>query len=170
MSLSLREALLEYDGKSTAVLSEIAHNYSSDPSYAADLFSLFNDQSKAIADCATWLLKYDLETGKKLNPDLAAELIKAVNALSSWAACLHICQSVRFLDLSKQQAMALATWSCTLLDHQRPFVRAWSLDVLVYLSLKHSVLVNEAKLALGHADEDDAASVRARARNLRKET
>jgi len=88
--------------------------------------------------------------------------------LTDWAAVLHLCQSVQYLTVSEENALALAQWLALMLAHQRPFVRAWALDAMGRLAAQDRRFEEQFAEALGAAQQDPAASVRARARNLQQ--
>ncbi|KWV91951.1 chorismate lyase [Erythrobacter sp. YT30] len=125
------------------------------------------DAEDNISSAATWLLKSWLEKGGAITTKQTAELCAELPGVTSWQAQLHLCQSIRFLDVTKDAAAAVHRWLVPLLAHDRPFVRAWSLDALASLARQHSHLHAAFAKALEHAEQDEAASVRARARNIK---
>ena len=85
-----------------------------------------------------------------------------------WQSMLHICQSIEWIPLTHEQANRFFQWSQSLTNHSRPFLRAWSLQVLIIIGSKYDTFQEEAIRALKNAHDDKAASVRARARKLQK--
>ena len=88
---------------------------------------------------------------------LCADRSETVAAGASW-----------LLRSALQSGDALARWLEPLLRHERPFLRAWSLDALAHLAAAHPGHGAAYAAALVRALEDDAASVTARARRLAK--
>lgn len=157
----LRDALARFDGKAVSLLGEAEARFGSRPGYRDALVTLAFDRDAAVSGGATWLLKAALEQGAAVDtPRLVAGLGKE----SGWAASLHLCQSVRFLDV--EDAEPVVTWLRPLLSHKRPFLRAWALDAMVHVAKAAPDHAQEAEAALEQAGRDAAASVRARARNL----
>ena len=167
LSQFLRSMLSEYDGKATTYLGEAEAALSGEDGYLDALVSLRGEEEGHIAGGASWLLKSALEKGRALSEGQIEALAARLPEITGWAAQLHICQSVRLLTVSADSAKRLADWLAGLLNHQRPFLRAWSLDALGVLAEAHSEHGQAFNAALALAHEDEAASVRARARNLK---
>lgn len=162
----LRARLVDYDGRSTSHLTAIRSDLAQLEGYTDALIHLVRSDEGHDANAATWLLKQDLEAGGKLGQAQVQALLDAIEGLSDWAAQLHILQSLRQLDLPESRAQALADWLKPLLVHKRPFLRAWALDALAHLARQHDGYDRDFGTALEKALDDDAASVRARARKL----
>lgn len=154
------------------VLGETEANLRGNPGYRDALISMVDDKEPMVASGATWLLKSCLEKGGALSARQTAALIAALPSGEGkrWSAALHLCQCVRYLTLtdagSKAEAETLWAWLAPLLHHTRPFVRAWSLDALAHLARAHDERRADFEAALQRASDDEAASVRARARQL----
>ena len=166
MRPELFEQLLQYDRKSTDSLKQVIAAFSSNPDYPNALIEFSASEHAQVACGATWLLKAFCEAGGDLSPEQAQELISNVEHITNWDAQLHICQTVGKLTIPEEGADILYAWLEPLTDHDRPFVRAWSLDALCQLALQHRKYLQKANSALQHAADDAAASVRARVRNL----
>lgn len=168
MSSDLEILLQEYDGVSTTILSEARMACRSGESYLSDLIALCGDARPLMADGATWILKAEIEDGTVIPSDLVALLVDGLGEVGSWAACLHLCQSVEGIALTSDQAEKYRLWAMALADHDRPFLRAWALHAQVYLIVTYALADGAVVGLLGAAGEDKAASVRARARQLQK--
>ncbi|MEM9065741.1 MAG: hypothetical protein AAGB51_09665 [Planctomycetota bacterium] len=116
----------------------------------------------------SWMLKHALERGQQISTTESTLLISSLRDDWAWEAQLHICQCVRYIDTVPGVARSLASWIKKRLGHERPFVRAWALDALCALAEINPRYRRSAEQALSDAKTDSAASVRARARNLRK--
>ena len=160
----LEEALARYDGKATGVLAEIGATFGSQETFLSELVGLAAHEEAAISDGATWLIKAQLDDGARLTSSETEALLGHLDAIASWQAQLHICQSVRHLEIPGHLTNACADWLTALLVHSRPFLRAWSMDALQHLAQRDAELVPRAETALAAAEQDPAASVRARAR------
>lgn len=160
----LRDALGNFDGKAVSMLSEIRAELGGRKTFVSELVALAADGEATVSDGATWLIKNLLDDGAQLTPSQTEELIDNLDAITTWQAQLHICQSVQNLDVPAQQTGAFADWLTPLLQSERPFLRAWSMDALQNLALQNPELVRHASAALEAARQDSAASVRARAR------
>ncbi len=164
----LRAELVRFDGKAVSLLSETAARHKANKSFFNDLLTLCADKSPAVADGATWILKAHIDDGGVLTRKETARLVSAAPKTSSWPAQLHICQVIGKLELTASQAQALAKWLKPLLKHERPFLRAWSVDALCAVAVADKALKAIADRALKAAQNDSAASVRARAGNIER--
>ncbi len=163
----LRRRLADFDGKAISILGETEAEFVNTQGYLAILLELAIDAESNIASGATWLIKSALEKGAKLPARLIENLIDNLDRISAWDAQLHICQSVQYFDIAESEAENLIAWAKPLLDHDRPFLRAWSMDAHCRIGVNYPHLVSASDIVdRGLADE--AASVRARARNLRQ--
>ena len=163
---ALHARLAAYDGRTTSELTAIAEDWSDDAGYCAALITLAGSDEGHVANGATWLIKAALEGEGAFSPAEIDQLIDTLPALMDWAAQLHVAQSLRLLDLPQARGQEIAEWLTPLLTHKRPFLRAWALDGMAHLARSLEGFDAEFTAALGAALEDDAASVRARARNL----
>lgn len=148
------------------MLSELAAQHGSDASFLDHIITLANAAEDNISDGATRIIKLHIDDGGELSAQQTKALISNCIKIKSWAAQLHICQIISRLKLSSSQAAALAPWLTPLLSHQRPFLRAWALDALCAIAQTNNTFKQQALDALTAAQNDKAASVRARARNI----
>lgn len=149
------------------VLSEAQAAFACEAAYPQWLAELAGDVDWRVSSGSTWLLLDHLKQGNGLSAAPIQKLVGSLDDLSHWSAKLHVCQSIRHLHLDAVQASRFADWLETMLEHKRPFIRAWALDGMVSLGTRFDSLSGRAAAALDAADKDEAASVRARARNLR---
>ena len=163
---TLETALCRYDGKAITILGQIQAEFGADPAYLDGLLEAVRHSGPNVASGATWLLLDHVNSGGALTPDQTETLVGAFAALTDWSARLHIAQMIRHLNPPKASRRILAAELTEHLTHERPFLRAWSLDALVHLAKIDPAYTAEAQAALAAAQEDPAASVRARARNL----
>jgi hypothetical protein len=163
---TLSTLLSEYDGKATTYLGEAEAQCSQQEGYLDALIELLAMREGHVANGASWLIRSALEQELELAEGQVRALIAQLSSIEDWAAQLHICQLVRHLTIPASDAGTLAGWLSKLLEHKRPFLRAWSLDALGALATQHAEYSAIFNTALKVAHEDDAASVRARTRQL----
>lgn len=163
---TLRNELTAFDGKALTILGEIEARHNQEKGYRNALSTLASDPEPVIASGATWLIKHYLENGGSLTTYQIDQLLSSTPTMSDWMAQLHLCQSIKYLDLTKDEAVILIPWLDIMMCHQRPFLRAWALDALCYIARHHSAFLHNASVALATAKTDTAASVKARARNI----
>ena len=164
----LKKELMAYDGRAVTILSEIAARHRDEKSFLDNVVAMVDAEEENVSSGATWLIKNYLDKGGAFSGSQTAALVTRATKTRSWAAQLHLCQTLGLLAVTEAQAERLMPWLLPLLSHKRPFVRAWSLDVVYHLAERYRRFSTKAETALKSADEDPAASVRARARNLRR--
>ncbi len=165
---ALFEALCEFDGKAVSILSEAHARFGARASFLSDLVELASNQTEHVGDGATWLIKNCLENGERLAPEMTEVLFSGLSEIGTWPAQLHLCQSFAYLDIPETSAVNAADWLDGLLQHTRPFLRAWSMDAYQHLAIQHPRFDERADMALVSDERDHAASVKARARHARK--
>lgn len=166
MSETLEDHLIGVDSNAVGRLSELRSRFRDTPNFLHDVLRLCCDERSEVADSATWILKSEIDDGAKLTSDQIEMLTTRLNAITSWQAMLHVCQISGRMDVSQQQARCLVEWALPLTYHERPFLRAWSLDAVVMLATRFEENKTRADVVLKEALTDRAASVRARARKL----
>ncbi len=169
MTPKLEDYLQEFDGVAVSVVSEARAACSSMPGYFDELIRLCADPRPTISIGATWILKAECDDGNSFGPALIDRLVQRLDDISPWQAQLHICQSFEAFEISAEHAKKFSGWAASLANHSRPLLRAWSLHLRVILSIRFEEFRRTAENALLKAEDDVAASVRARARNLRKQ-
>ncbi|MEM1103872.1 MAG: hypothetical protein AAGH48_07170 [Pseudomonadota bacterium] len=160
----LKQALRAYNGKAVSILSEARVRFGEGDDVLLELAPLIASQDGYISDGATWLLKAYAEDGVAIAPNARAAILKNLGGVASWQAALHLCQTAKFLGFTPAQARAFADWAAAFIDHDRPFLRAWSIDALQHMAALSPNIAPLAEKALKQARDDKAASVRARAR------
>ncbi len=166
---SLFTALHAFDGKS---LEPLKRCLAEDGLAAEDMARLIEAcaaPSEKHRVGATWLLKAYLEQGGSLAAAQVAAFAATLAGLGHWEARLHACQLIRHLDVAAADVDAVTGFLDGEVAAQKPFLRAWACDALVHLSDRHTGLRAAAGAVLAAAEADPAASVRARARQLRTE-
>lgn len=160
----LFDDLCAYDGKSVTLLLQAEAKHGAGPTYLSELVRLAASERANVSDGATWLLKAGLEAGAALTADQTGALISNLEKVTHWPAQLHICQLLDLVTVPAAGAAPLAGWLSGLVQHRRPFLRAWSMSALQALAAQHAGHAAQAEAALQAAKADPSASVRARAR------
>ncbi|GJL95595.1 MAG: hypothetical protein DHS20C05_20000 [Hyphococcus sp.] len=166
LKAKVRDELLAFDGRAISILSQAIARHHDEPEFLDVIISLSADPEDYLADGATWIIKDHLDKGGVLTASQTNKFVSQAIKTESWAANLHVCQSVQHLSVSEKAAKELAPWLGILLEHKRPFLRAWSMDALSAIAKAHPEYEKKAKAAIKAGLEDSAASVRARAKNL----
>ncbi len=164
----LAQRLSEFDGRSITILGEIEAECSDQAGYLDAVIALVDHADANVGAGVTWLIKNALEAGEQLSEQQSRAFFGRAPTTNGWAAQLHVCQSIQFLEVPADLAPELMAWLRPLSESPRPFVRAWSVDALDRLAQQLPEFEAEARSVLEAADADPAASVRARARQIRK--
>lgn len=162
------ERVLEFDGKATASLEAACTAVGRDFNGFAQLFDLAASKDSRLQIAATWAIRKLLELGAEMTAKYCTTFIETAAQQTAWEAQLHIVQSVQFIRNESLDTQKLAAIISPWHKAKRPFLRAWTLDALCHLAQQNPSLKDSAAALLANAEEDPAASVRARARNLKK--
>lgn len=162
----LIDDLAEYDGKSVVVLEAIAKRYEDDPGAVSRAVALAASADGHTAAGATWLLRSWLRGGASIDSHDVVSLGHRLRAMTDPWARLHVCQTVGLLDIGPDVAVEFYDFLLEAASAPRPFLRAWGTDGLVRLAAAHPQYAQAAERALERAVADEAASVRARARQI----
>ena len=163
----LLQALRAFDGKAISILSEARARFGGSGDFLGELAALIGSQERSVSDGATWLIKNCAESGVVPGPPEVAAIVARLDAVTTWQAALHLCQAAEFLPFTPDQARRFAEWAAQFCEHERPFLRAWSMNALQHAARRAPDLAPLAQTALERAENDGSASVRARARKAR---
>jgi len=152
----------------TEALASFASRYGDDPAYESALIDCVDAEDEAISIASTWLIKHAADGGHRFGAEATSALCVRLDGVSAWESALHLAQSVGAFELSPEFAARLVRWLVPMIGHERPFLRAWSLDGLCKVAARHGRYRARAIEAVDDAGDDSAASVRARVRRLRR--
>lgn len=164
--MSLHLALADYDGKQVATLEEIRDSRAPTPEVLDEVIRISTAADGHVAAGATWLLRAWVEAGAVLTKSQMRALTSRLPEVNDPWARLHLCQTVRSLNVEPAHAEAFAGFLRSCRSSDRPFLRAWATDGLHALASAHPEYGAEATEAVEDALGDPAASVRARARRI----
>ncbi len=117
---------------------------------------------------ATWILKRFHDEGLSYSDLQARRLVALLLGVAAWEAKLHLLQVLPALAVAREQAADLQEALELNLDHDNKFVRAWSYNGLAVLANQHAEYRSEVNELLARAYQAEAASVKARIRNVLK--
>lgn len=173
----LKRRLAQCDHRSADDLKEIYESFKNQKSFNADtaqetLIHLLLEPELQIG--SSWLLKHGWEQ-KDFVPSAthSKSLIKLLPQLNHWEAKLHILQSVSYLPLDKSiittaNQKRLYAFLQNNLAEENKFLRAWTYHGFYELAQNHPQYTDEVKQLFRRAMLDEAASVKARLRNIIK--
>ncbi|MFK8033272.1 MAG: hypothetical protein AB8B94_03930 [Hyphomicrobiales bacterium] len=135
----LHALLSKFDGRTTTSLTDIEVAHGHEDGYVNSLIFLIGNGETNQSDGATWLIKAWLEQNKPFSKAQSDQLIERLPLIDCWQSQLHICQSIKNLTISASEASHVCEWLHGLLRHEKPFLRAWSLNALIVISNTHKV-------------------------------
>jgi len=165
--MNLQQEIANWDEKLVEDLEAIYERHSTETGLGAELVPLLKDPS--VQQGASWILKRHLEQGCVLKAAELRSFFQTLPVLEDWQTKLHLLQSLPFLTIEKQRLKYLEPFLRACLDEKNKFVRAWAYNGFYELALQHPKYQTEVDQLLEQAMQDEAASVKARVRNIRKD-
>lgn len=162
--MTLESDITAWDGKSANVIGRVYDRHVERPSFLTEVISAMSDES--LQDGATWLLKHHLERESPLDAPRAKEVFQTLPKITNWGAKLHILQSLRWMPIPTRYKRKLETFLRACLQAENKFVRAWAYSGFYELAKQHPEYRLEAQQLCEQAVNSEAASVKARIRNI----
>lgn len=164
--MSIEQEIAAWDGKSADEIREIYASYSAQPDFADTVIRLIHRVPAQRG--ATWLLKAWLESGNSLEKGQVREVYSLLPALEHWETKLHVLQCIPFMPIEAGVSENVDAFLRAAVTDSNKFVRAWSYNGFYELATQFPEYRAEVEERLASAMEDEAASVKARIRNIMK--
>ena len=164
----LQHKIEGWDQKSAEAIREIYDQHHLDNGFTADTIELI--ASRSAESGATWLLKENFERGNMLTTEETHQLFLNLPALHQWSSKLHILQCLPYLQINSEDKARVELFIRECLLEKNKFVRAWAYNGFYLLGQQHQEYQQEASKLLEVALEIEAPSVKARIRNLLKDS
>ena len=166
VTLTLPEEIAFWDGKSVATLRSTYERHCAEEGFIGTVLEHLADVD--LQRAATWLLKRHLEEGNSLSTTGCRAILRELPVQEHWESKLHLLQCIPYLDIAEGDSAGLEEFLDTCLASDNKFVRAWAYNGFHELSLRFPRYRERVDRMLDRAGESEAASVRARIRNIRK--
>lgn len=166
MTTTLAEKMAAWDGKSAATLQSAYERHSAEEDFVATILEHLAEVKSQRA--ATWLLKKHLESGNTLTAAECRAIVGVLSLQAHWESTLHMLQCIPWLNIVEEDCAALERFLDAGVRSDRKFVRAWAYNGFNELSLRFPRYRKMTDRMLAQASESEAASVRARIRNILK--
>ncbi|MXY41949.1 MAG: hypothetical protein F4160_06335 [Rhodospirillaceae bacterium] len=166
MTPALAETMAARDGKSAAALQSAYERHHAEEDFVATILEHLAELKSQRA--ATWLLKKHLESGNSLSAAECRALVGGLSLQEHWESKLHMLQCIPYLSIAEEDCAALEGFLEAGVRSDRKFVRAWAYNGFNELSLRFPRYRKMTDRMLARASESEAASVRARIRNILK--
>ncbi|MCX4027228.1 hypothetical protein H0A36_08500 [Endozoicomonas sp. SM1973] len=164
--MKIEHELTRWDGKSKDDTTKIYETYHTKAEFAATIIKLMNNPS--CQKGATWLLKAFLESNNKIDKKQIKSVYDSLHQLDDWESKLHILQSIPYMPIAKTECKKLERFLRVTLTDKNKFVRAWSYNGFYVLAKQYPAYAEEVKQFFEMAMKDEAASVKARIKNIMK--
>jgi HEAT repeat protein len=166
--VDLIESLQNFDGKSTSELERLSASLPRNDDSVAQLLAVAEHDDTTIQVGSTWILKRWLEEGLPQVETSAPHLVRLLNHATHWEVRLHLLQMLTSLRVPARSLSRLKRLLTGLLTDDNKFVRAWSLSVLAAIADQSEAMRQDVISTIEEAGNDEAASVRARVRQIQK--
>ncbi|MCY4020925.1 MAG: hypothetical protein OXG39_16040 [Chloroflexi bacterium] len=161
-------AIAEHDGKGSEGLESIAAEIDPSTAVLQALCDFVGSGDGRVQSAASWLLRRYASAGAALSHRQTEQALNVLITGGHWEARLHVMQMMGDLTVPARRAEPL--WSALIAQTKdaNKFIRAWSYYGLAVIADQHLSYRGQALALLAAADQEDAASVRARVRRIRK--
>ena len=161
------DAVLRDSGRvDAATLDRLAIEHSPDTPLLLHLLRLAESEEPRTQIAATALLKRYRERSIIFEERVVTRLLDLLSSPSHWEATLHLLQMLAHLPIASGHTEALCDLARDLLRHRNTFVRAWAYSALHHLAALYPEYRSDVSPLLDRAAQVEAASVRARLRQL----
>lgn len=164
MTRALSEEIGSWDGKYAAALQSIYERHRDEANFVATILAHVADVESQRA--ATWLLKKHLEAGNSLTYAECRTVFDVLSDQDHWESKLHVLQCLPYLDIREDDRVSLEEFLDACIRSEKKFVRAWAYNGFNELSMRFPRYREKVDDMLAQASESEAASVRARIRNI----
>ena len=158
--------LTQWDGKSNEVVTKIYEQYKSSQNFAQELIDLCSN-AKTVKG-ATWLIKHHFESEGQFTQIQQNQFLKLLIQFEHWESILHSLQILPYITISQSHKSKLEKFIHSNLTHKNTFVRAWSYNGDYVLANQYPEFMDNACTFFKLALNDEAASVKARIRQIVK--
>lgn len=166
--MNILQELREFDGRHTNVLEDLASRYTPDARLLSALLKACESEDLRLQAGASWLLKRYLEQGATFTSKQSRRCCELIARVESWEPKIHLLQLLPRIRIGKGQEEALAEALRESVSHDNKLVRAWAYNGLFVLADQHEAYREEVEETLLSVSDDEAASVKARIRNIKK--
>lgn len=164
--MSLKEEIATWNGKSADDIQTIYKRYCHVSHFPGNIIDLIKDPS--CQKGATWLIKHHLDSSHCLEQEQSQALCNLLNQLEHWETRLHMLQCFEYIQIVETEKKTTEHFLRVCLSDDNKFVRAWAYNGFYLLSRQYPEYREEAFRFFDMAMKDEAASVKARIRNIMK--
>jgi len=163
--MDLSASLAAWDGKAVAPMETLYGEWTAADGVPEDLLS-YLEADDASQVSSSWMLKRCVDEQGALSSQDSSGILARLEGLRPWEAKLHILQILHAMEVSAEHRYDLEDFLRACLAEKNKFVRAWTYNGFHLLAECYPELQREVRQLLEDAMETEAASVKARIRNL----
>ncbi len=164
--MGIEQEIENWDGKTVREITAIYDRYNARIGFIDSLVDSLRHAGQQRG--SSWLIKNWIEDGHRLGQTATERICALVNEMEHWEAKLHLLQVLPSLAIPRDQAGNVYRFVRSGILDPNKLVRAWAYGGFYHLARQHDSYAAEARELLEVAMRDEAASVRARLRNVMK--
>lgn len=157
-----------FDGKHTDILEALAKRLQTNEAQIENLCVIARSDESKLQVAATWILKWLQENGLSFSEAQIENILTLFSQVTYWEAKLHLLQMIPGFVIPTHSRYPLYHILMGYLNEDNKFVRAWSYNGLAQLAEQYPDHRAEVAKLLETGQHEEAASVKARIRNIRK--
>ncbi len=165
--MGLKEEIRNWDGKTAGDILAIYHEHVCHRDFSHDLIAALSEPP--LQNGASWLLKEYLSNKNQLEATTIARVYHLLPLFDHWESKLHILQCMKFMPIPIDLKNELHQFLRLCLKDQNKLIRAWGYNGINVIATHFPEFESERDELLEKARENEAASVKARIRNILKE-
>lgn len=166
--MNILEELGRFDGRHVEPLAALGVRLLARGAGTDELIEIAGSPEERLQTAASWVLKWLQENRVVYPAERVRALLRLLGRVDAWEARLHLLQMLDGLEIPSRAARTLRETLTIYTRDSSKFVRAWSYSGLFVRANQHPRYRREVLVLLDEASNDEAASVRARVRRIRR--
>ncbi len=162
----MKNEIESWDGKSKSDIQSIYDQYFEKEGFVIELIDML--AIPELEKGASWLLKAFIDNGGSFSEAESLKVLGHLKALSAWETKLHFLQILHAIKILNRFKQDIENFLRPLITSENKFVRAWAYNGFYLLAKAYPEYQKEASQFFEMAMRDEAASVKARIRNIMK--
>lgn len=163
------ESLRSFDGKKTQVLEGLATSLPREPATVAWLFEQLKLREVRVQIGVTWILNRWSQEGTLVGELEWSTIRKCLEQNAHWEISLHLLQLLSRTPLDQAVAKRLGAAMERLTEDENKMVRAWACSAFAAAAEAYGPFREACLQRLAAGEVDQAAAVKARIRQIRKQ-
>ena len=166
--MTIQDLLAEWDGKSVNDLELIYHKFSVEKDFVDQLIEML--RTVELNNGALWLLKHYFESSKRLSAQKIDAVYASLPMSHGWQSKLLFLQCIPYMPIEESHKIPIEQFLKGGIIDSNAFVRAWSYNGFHQLAQQYPEYQKQVQEFFEMALRDETASVKARIRNIIKNT